>query len=156
MNIRKFCGIGIVALALVGVITFAQQGPAQEKKERKVEHMEHHAMMQECAKACSDCQRACDLCATHCAHLLADGKKEHLSCLMNCQDCATCCVACAQICARGGPHSALMADCCAKSCEQCAKTCEAFPDDKQLKACAEECRKCEKSCKMMVKHMATK
>lgn len=153
MNIRKLCGVGVVALALFGVMAFAQQGPAQEKKG---DHMEHNAMMQECAKACSDCQRACDLCATHCAHLLAGGKKEHLPCMMNCQDCATCCVACAQTCSRGGPLSSIMSDCCAKCCDKCAIACEAFPDDKEMKACAEECRKCEKSCKMIVKHMVSK
>ena len=153
MNIRKFCGVGIVALALVGVITFSQQGTAQEKK---AAHAEHNEMLQECAKACSDCQRACDLCSTHCAHLLSDDRKKHLSCLMNCQDCATCCVACSQICARGGPHSAIMAECCVKCCDQCAKACEAFPDDKELKACAAECRKCEESCKMVVEHLTSK
>jgi hypothetical protein len=152
MNIRKLCGVGVVALALFGVMAVAQQGTAQEKKG---DHTEHNAMMQECAKACSDCQRACDFCATHCAHMLANGKKEHLACMMNCQDCATCCAACAQSCSRGGPLSSIMAECCAKCCDKCAVACEAFPDDKQMKACAEECRKCEKSCKAMVKHTAT-
>ncbi len=137
------------AFAVVGTNAFAQQTKTQEKK---TEHTEHDAMMQECAKACSDCALACNLCATHCAHLLAEGKKEHLACLMSCQDCATCCVGCAQICSRGGPFAALMADCCAKCCAECAKACEAFPDDAELKKCADECRKCEKSCKAMAKH----
>ena len=103
---------------------------------------EHDAAYQACAKACNDCQRACDACTTHCAKLVADGKKEHLTTLKECQDCATCCSACAQVCARGGPQTALMSECCAKCCDQCAKACEKFPDDKHMKACAEECRKC--------------
>ena len=157
MKTRMFAGISVGALALtlaiVGVDAFVRQAQAAEKK---TDHTEHFALMQECAKVCSDCQRACDLCATHCANLLADGKKEHLACLMNCQDCATCCVACSQVCARGGPQAALMNDCCAKCCDQCAKACEAFPNDSHMKACAEECRKCEKSCKAIFKLVASK
>jgi hypothetical protein len=109
----------------------------------------HAASYEACAKACNECQRVCDTCATHCATLLAEGKKEHLTTLKECQDCATCCSACAQVCARGGPHAALMS---AKCCDQCAKACEKFPDDKHMKACAEECRKCQKACEAMAKH----
>ena len=98
-----------------------------------------------------DASGVCAPCATHCAHRLADGKKEHLSCLMHCRDCATCCAACCQVCARGGPLSAVMADCCAKCCDHCAKACEVFPDDQHMKACDEECRKCEKACKAIAK-----
>jgi hypothetical protein len=116
----------------------------------------HHASNEACAKACNDCQRACDMCTTHCATLIAEGKKEHLTTLKECQDCATCCTAAAQIVSRGGPHSVLMCECCAKSCDQCAKACEKFPDDKHMKACAEECRKCETACKAMVKHTASR
>ena len=115
----------------------------------------HHAAYEACAKACNDCQRACDMCTTHCATMVADGKKEHLVTLKECQDCATCCSACAQICARSGPQTALMAECCAKCCDQCAKACEKFPDDKHMKMCAEECRKCQKACETMVKHAAS-
>ena len=147
MKNRMSCGIGAMVLSMcltiVGVDVLACLAQAAESKS--------HAMLQECAKACSDCQRACDHCSTHCANLLADGKKEHLVSLMHCQDCATSCAACAQICARGGPLAAVMADCCARCCDQCAKSCEAFPMDAHMKACAEECRKCEKSCKTMAK-----
>ena len=157
MKTRMFGGIGVMALALtlaiVGVDAYTQQTQAAEKKAGQ---SGHHAMMQDCAKICSDCQRACDMCATHCANLLAEGKKEHLACLLNCQDCATCCAACSQVCARSGPQSGLMADCCAKCCDQCAKACEAFPDDSHMKACAEECRKCEKSCNAIEKQVASK
>ena len=83
MNTRKFGGIGLVALALamVGLVVFAQRGQTQEKN---VGLMDHNEMMQSCAKACSDCQRACDSCATHCTHLLHAGKKEHVTTLMTC------------------------------------------------------------------------
>ena len=155
MKTRKCCGMGVVALALaiVGLVAFTQQGQTQEKK---TDHMEHNEMMQACAKVCSDCQRACDTCTTHCAHMLLEGKKEHLASLATCQDCGTVCTAAAQIVARGGPFSKTICTACAEACSSCAKECEKFPDDKQMKMCGEECRKCETSCKAMLKHMPTK
>jgi len=155
MKNRMFGGIGVVALALaiVGLVAFAQQGQTQEKK---TVHLEHNEMMQACAKDCSDCQRACDACATHCTHKLLEGKKEHLATLTDCQDCATVCAAAAQIVARGGPFSNIICTACVDACSRCGKACEQFPDDKHMKACAEECRKCETACKAMVKHIPTK
>lgn len=151
MNNRKFGGIGLVAfaLAIIGTVAFAQQG-------QTADHMEHNEMMQTCAKACSDCQRACDNCATHCGHMLAEGKKEHLTTLATCQDCANVCSAAAQIVARSGPFSNSICSACAEACSLCGKACEKFPDDRHMKACAEECRTCEKACRAMVKNMASK
>ena len=155
MKTRKVAGISVVALALaIGcVAVFAQQGQSQEKQGA---HQEHNAAMQACAKACSDCQRACDTGATHCAHLLGEGKAEHLATLMSCQDCATICGAASQIVARGGPDSVLICECCAKACDQCGSACEKSSGDKHMQACAEECRKCEKACQGMMKHIPGK
>jgi len=149
MNTRKCGGIGVAAwaLAIGGVVAFAQQ-----TQERKTAHPQHDEMTQACAKACSDCQRACDSCATHCAYMLHEGKKEHLTTVMSCQDCATICATAAQIVSRGGPQSVLICDCCAKACDQCGTACEKFPNDEHMKTCAEECRKCENACRAMVKH----
>jgi hypothetical protein len=153
MKTPKIVRMFSVTLAIFGLMAFALQGQAQEKK---VEHMEHGAIMQECAKACSDCQRACDLCATHCAHMMNEGKKDHLTTLATCRDCATVCSAVAQIAARGGPFAELICEPCSKACGQCATACEAFPDDEHMKSCAEECRKCEKACKAVIEHTASK
>jgi hypothetical protein len=153
MKTLKFVSMGLATFAIFGLMAFALQGQTQEKK---VDHMEHSAVMQECAKACSDCQRACDVCATHCAHMLHEGKKEHLITLATCRDCATVFSAAAQIVARGGPFSGLICESCVKACDKCATACEAFPDDEHMKSCAEECRKCEKACKAMIEHMASK
>src|ERR1700722_5198690 len=141
MKTRMFGGLGVVALALaiVGLIAFAQQGLTAEKED----HTERREAMLACAKACSDCQRACDSCATHCSHQLAEGKNRHLTTLACCQDFATCCTAAAQICSRDGPCCAMICECCTKACDHCASACEKFPDDKHMKACAEECRKCK-------------
>jgi len=155
MQNRMFGGIGLAAMALavVGIVSFAQPGQTQEKK---ADHLEQHAIMKSCAKACSDCQRACDACTAHCTHMLHEGKKEHLTTLTTCQDCATVCSAAAQIVARGGPFSSTICTACAEACSACAKECEKFPADKHMKTCAEECRACETACKAMVKHISTK
>lgn len=121
--------------------------------EGRGEDHHQHAMLA-CAKACSDCQRACDSCATHCAHLLVDGRKEHLATLQSCQDCADVCTAAAKIVARGGPLVKQTCQACAEACDLCARNCEKFPDDKHMKMCAEECRKCEKACREMIKHVS--
>lgn len=142
---RQFAAAGLSAIALT---TMGSAVQAQEKKD----HSEHDDLLMACAKACSDCQRACDMCATHCGHLLADGKKEHAVSLATCQDCADFCVAAAQIVARGGPFASLVCQGCAEACAKCAMQCEKFPADKHMKMCAEECRRCEKACNDMVKH----
>ena len=53
---RMFGGIGVMALAftlaVVGMNAFANQAQAAE--------MKADPKLQECAKACSDCQRACE------------------------------------------------------------------------------------------------
>jgi len=159
----KLAGSWTVALALIAVLAIAPAARTAEPKAEpakaepgKIDHAEHDAMMMACAKACSDCQRMCDMCATHCAHMLAEGKKEHLATLATCQDCATICSAAACSTARGGPFSATICAACAECCAKCAKACEKHPDDKHMKMCAEECRKCEKACLDMVKHMGGK
>jgi len=153
MKTLKLATVGFAVFAIFGLMAFALQGQTQEKK---VDHMEYSAVMQDCAKACSDCQRTCDMCATHCAHMLHEGKKEHLTTLATCRDCATVCSAAAQIVARGGPFAGLICESCVKACDKCGTACEAFPDDEHMKACAEECRKCEKACKAMIEHTASK
>jgi hypothetical protein len=117
-------------------------------------HSGHSAAMTACAKACSDCQRMCDMCAAHCAGMLAQGKKDHLATLATCQDCATVCSATAQVVARGGPFAGIVGSACAEVCARCAAACAKFPADAHMKACAEECRRCEAACREMVKHAA--
>ncbi len=151
---------GVVLLVAFGALW--AQAPkktskgVEPKTAKGVEHAEHNAGLQACAKACSDCQRACDTCSTHCAHLVHGGNADHITTLMTCQDCADACAAAAHITARGGPFSGTICDACATICGDCAKQCEKFPDDKEMTACAEECRKCEKACKEMAKHAGHK
>ena len=163
MNRFQWVGSWTVAFALVALLALAPTARTEEPKAQpakaepaKTEHSEHDAMMMACAKACSDCQRMCDMCGTHCAHMLAEGKKEHAKTLATCQDCSTICAAASSVVARGGPFSGTVCAACAECCSKCAKACEAHPDDKHMKMCAEECRKCEKACLDMVKHMGGK
>lgn len=141
-------GLGMLSAAAVGRAAFA----AEDKPSNEHKHHESDMLFEACSKACSDCQRECDSCGTHCAHLLAEGHKEHAQTLATCQDCADFCVAASQIVARGGPFAALICESCAEACNRCATACEKFPDDEHMKACAEECRKCEEACKKMLPH----
>lgn len=149
MKIRM---LAIGAMAVVLALSFVNVSATQEKAGKKAHHT-HHAALSACAKACSDCQRECDMCATHCAHLLGEGKKGHMASLKHCLDCANFCVTAAQITSRHGPLAVLICEPCAEACMRCAKQCEKHPDDEHMKRCADECRKCEKACKEMVKHM---
>lgn len=112
----------------------------------------HAAAFEQCAKACNDCEQICAACATHCAHMLAGGKKEHLKTLATCQDCATTCAAAAKITAGKGPFSDLICTACADACKRCGDACDRFKDDPMMKRCAEECRRCEKECREMHQH----
>ena len=73
---------GILGASVVGFAALNGVGRAAPKSDDHAGHAGQDEMMAKCAKACSDCQRACDSCATHCAHLVAEGKKEHLTTLM--------------------------------------------------------------------------
>lgn len=114
---------------------------------------DHHGAYDACAKACSDCQRSCDSCATHCAMMVAQGKKEHLQSLQTCQDCATLCSAASSITARRGPFSDTICTACAEACKRCGDTCAKMSDDAHMKQCADECRRCEKACRDMLTHV---
>ena len=150
---RSIIRLSIGLLAGATAIGLAQHaGHDHAKDDKMIQHTEHDAMFQECAKACGDCQRICDQCATHCAHKIGEGDKEHLATLMSCRDCATMCSACAEVCARGGTYAGIVADACDKVCELCAAACEKLPSDTHMKACAEECHRCAKSCRTMANH----
>lgn len=141
---RQFGIVGISAATLAAMHTV---GVAQERaKDPHEGHGEN-----KCAEACSNCQRECDACAHHCAMMLGDGKKTHMTTLQTCQDCADVCTAAAQIVARQGVFSALICQACADACARCGKECEKFADDKAMAHCAQECRRCEKACQEMLK-----
>jgi hypothetical protein len=142
---------GVLGASTAAALAF--QATAFAQKDDK--HGMHEAF-KKCAEACNACQLECDSCATHCAHLIAEGKKDHLKTLQTCNDCAEFCSAATRIVAGGGPFSDLICDGCAEACARCAKACEQFPDDAAMKRCAEECRKCEKACRDMLKHVGMK
>jgi hypothetical protein len=152
MKTLKLVSLGLVAFAVFGVMAFAQQG---QKQETKTDYTKRHAIMQECAKACLDCQRACDLCTGHDADMPREAKKDYVTAPATCRDCATICSAAAAIVARGGPFTGLICEACAKACGQCATVCKTSPDDQNMKSCAEECLKCERACRTMIQPPAT-
>lgn len=146
-SILSFFSVALTLLAGSGV-------PAQERKAAPAD--KHEAAYEQCAKACNDCQRACDMCAAHCAKLVSEGKKEHLTTLKTCQDCATVCSAAACVVARMGPFSDTVCKACAEACKKCGDECDKFKDDPMMKKCADECRKCEKACRDMLAHTGGK
>jgi hypothetical protein len=138
----------VLALA-VGLTAISGPSTAQERKGHSIEHQQKY---HDCAKACDDCARMCDFCTSHCAHMVADGKKEHLPTLQSCQDCAVVCNAAASITARLGPYADAICSACADVCKRCAEACNKHRDDATMKKCADECRKCEQACREMLKH----
>lgn len=143
MNRMRVSGLaGLVALAAVSTLVLAAEDQSADRKDSH----------DRCAKACNDCQRICDACATHCAHMIAKGKKEHLETLQTCRDCASFCAAAAQIVARHGPMATLICQGCAEACERCGQACEKHGDSEMMKRCAEECKRCARECRDMVKH----
>ena len=145
-------GMALVVLAAFGLSAVAQQ----DRPAHRGDHAEHNEALLACAKACSDCQRECDLCSSHCARMLNDGKKEHYTTLQTCRDCADVCATAAQITSRGGPFAKQICDACADVCARCGEACAKIADDPHMKRCAEECRKCEKACREMNKHVSTR
>jgi hypothetical protein len=128
----------------------AGHGPAADEHQ----HADHNAAhFDKCAKACTECLRACESCANHCAHLVADGKKDHLMTLGTCADCGDICGIAAKVTARRGPLAVPVCEGCARTCDACAAACEKFPDDEHMAKCAKTCRACAKACKEMVEHV---
>src|SRR5579871_2084657 len=116
----------------------------------KTAHDAHAGHFAQCAKACTDCLRECESCANHCAHLVAEGKKDHLTTLGTCADCAEFCTSAAKIVARQGPMAGTICESCAKACDTCGAACEKFPQDEHMKQCAKACRDCAKACRDML------
>jgi hypothetical protein len=136
------------ALGLVGWSGLATR--AGEKGDG--EKGDKHTHFDKCSRACADCMRECESCAHHCAHMVAEGKKEHLKTLGTCADCAEFCAAAAKIVSRGGPMRVAICESCAKACDVCGAACEEFSKDKHMARCAKECRECAKECREMIKH----
>jgi hypothetical protein len=147
MDRRKL--LYVVGLVVAGLLLAARSPAADEPKSA-----DHHAgHMMECSKACAECMRACESCAHHCAHMVADGKKDHLLTLGTCADCGSICSTAAKVTARHGPLAVPICEGCAKACAACGEACAKFPDDEHMKRCAEECRRCEKACRDMIEHV---
>jgi hypothetical protein len=147
MNRREVLGaLGVTAAGLA-----ALAGTPARADEPTGPHQ--HGELDKCAKACADCMNSCTSCFHHCAHQLADGKKEHAVTMQTCNDCAEICAAAAKIVGRHGPLSGPVCDACARSCDTCAAACEKFASDEHMKACAKACRDCARACREMLKHV---
>jgi hypothetical protein len=140
----------IVVVLVVGLPVVGGRNAIADDKSKDQAHDTHYV---ECAKACTMCLRECESCAHHCAHLLTDGKKDHLRSLGTCADCAEFCASAAKITSRHGPMAVPICEACAKACDICGTECEKFPDDEHMKRCAQACRECAKACREMAQHL---
>jgi len=143
----------LVPALIVLVAAIGSRSSADDPKPATKGAHGHDAHFAECAKACHDCAQSCDACGSHCAMLIAEGKKEHLKTLGTCQDCSTVCHAAAAITGRAGPFVDTICTACADACKRCGDACDQHKDDPMMKACADECRKCEKACREMLNHV---
>jgi hypothetical protein len=144
-----------IVIASLAVILLALVGPAgisTRAEDAAVKPPHAHSHFDVCAKACADCMLQCDSCQHHCAHLVAEGKKDHFNTLRLCGDCAAVCAAAARITSGHGPLSTTICDSCAKACDTCGAACEKFPSDEHMTSCAKACRACAKACRDMIEH----
>ena len=146
----------LTALALFGAAALALAAGVAHTAAQESKHDPHAAHFIDCAKECHHCALLCDTCATHCAHMIADGHKEHMTTLQTCQDCSSICASAANVTAKGGPFSDLICTACAEACKRCGEACAQFPHDEHMKKCAEACKTCEKACRDMLEHVGHK
>lgn len=145
---------GLKLLGLVAVLGFLAGGArAADDKPDVKPHEKHAEHFHHCAKECAACMLACESCARHCAHLVAEGQKEHMRTLGTCSDCSEFCAAAGRIVSHRGPMSVAVCEACTKACDTCASACEQFPHDEHMKHCAKACRDCAKACREMLKHV---
>jgi hypothetical protein len=145
----------LFGIAILGLGTWISLSSpeARSADEKTKGHEGHAAQFLTCAKACAACQVACDSCAAHCAGMVAEGNKRHMTTLRTCQDCADICRTAAASSARGGPFVKEICEACAKVCDGCGKACGQFPDDKHMSDCAKACKDCAAACREMLTHL---
>ncbi len=143
-------GMGVLGLALLALVGPAGVPTRAEDAAEKASHA--HGYFDVCAKACADCQLQCDSCHHHCAHLVAEGKKDHFATMRLCNDCAAVCAVSARIASGHGPLSVTICESCAKACDICGAACEKHPSDEHMVKCAKACRDCAKACRDMIQH----
>ena len=143
-------GFATAGFSMLAVAAMPKAASAQLPK-IDLKSLAHNPKMDECAKACADCQLECDSCSHYCGKQLVMGSTDHATTLATCSDCADVCSVAAQIVSRSGPFSEVICVACADACQKCAEACESFKEDEKMKKCAAACRKCEKACRGMVK-----
>src|SRR5262249_16426057 len=103
---RAALGAAIILLAGFG-------GSLTRGQERTRDEGHHHGPYADCARACASCAFQCETCFTHCAKLVAEGKKEHLRTLRLCNDCGDICALAGKVVSRQGPLQVTICESCA-------------------------------------------
>jgi len=143
-QVLKLLGAG------AGVVLGGQAIAEERSPEAAAGHADDRGLAA-CADACGKCLRECESCSTHCAGLLAAGKREHAATLRLCLDCADLCTAALRLVSRRGPLMEAICETCARACDLCAAECGKFPGERSLEACAAACRICAAACREMLR-----
>jgi hypothetical protein len=135
--------LALLAAVLVGLAAPGLHAQAPPKVDR--------AHGERAARVIADCMNKCAACAQHCAHLIAQGKKEHLRTMELCAGCADVCATTAKLVASHNPLTAIFSEACARACDLCGEACERAGSDEMMQACAKACRECAEHCRQLSK-----
>ena len=107
--------------------------------------------LEECLRACFDCEAACTACADACLHEKPDMLGMMARCVDLDLDCADICGATGRLIARaGGADPAVtraQLQACIAACQACGTECEKHAGHHEhCKHCAEACRACVQAC----------
>jgi hypothetical protein len=131
----------VLALFSTGGLVLGQN----EARQSKAGHVHHDAT----TKALAHCLTECSLCMGHCAKLVEEGKKDHLTTMKLCEECASVCFITLKMTGNRTAALPIQVEACAKVCDVCGAACEKHPNDEMMKQCAQACRDCAKACREM-------
>ena len=137
----------MIALALLAILSMGglANGQNAASSQAKDDAGHHHAPKQ--TKALVHCLTECTLCMGHCAKLVEQGKKEHLTTMQLCAECGDVCFLTLKMASNHSAALAAQMEACVKVCDICGAACEKHPNDEMMKRCAQACRECAKACR---------
>ena len=114
--------------------------------------------LEECLKACFDCEAACTACADACLHEKPDMLGMLVKCIDLDMDCADICGVTGRLIARaGGADPAVtraQLQACIAACRACESECRSHASmHEHCKHCAEACHACHQACEQAMRSL---